>query len=201
MECSEELVHNKEWLDIAVNYTVTLFQAARDLRQWPEPLQPIANVFLKSSRDLRAAGNKAKSIIEPVVQARRLARTKPGFVRPNDTLEWLDEISKGRKYDPTMLQLALTMAAIHTTADLTKTTILSLAQHPEVLPEMRKEMCDVLPQGGWEKLTLYKLQLLDSSVKEAQRVKPIGMGKSYNGTLSSGEVLTCSSGHGTIGRG
>lgn len=141
----EELAHNQEWLDIAINFSLMIFTAARSLREWPKLLQPIANVFLPTSRTLRACGARAKAIIDPIVQTRRVERLKPGYNKPNDTLDWADDISKGRKYDPTKIQLALTMAAIHTTSDLMKTAILALAQHPEVLPELRKEICEVLP--------------------------------------------------------
>jgi cytochrome P450 len=161
-------------LDIAINYTVDIFGAARELRRWPAPLRPLANIFLKSHRSLRASGKRASEIVQPIVDARRLARSKPDFVKPNDSLEWFDETAKGAQYDPTMLQLVLTMAAIHTTADLTKTTLLQYAQHPEIMADLRQEILDVLPTGGWDKLTLYKLRLLDSSIKEAQRLKPIG---------------------------
>jgi len=170
----EELAHNDEWLDIAINFTVDIFGAGRDLRRWPALLRPLANIFLKSNRSLRASGKRAHEIIQPIVDARRLARTKPGFQKPIDSLEWFDETAKGAPYDPTLLQLSLTMAAIHTTADLAKTTLLQYAQHPEVMDDLRKELLEVMPNGGWDKLTLYKLQLLDSSIKEAQRLKPIG---------------------------
>jgi len=170
----EELAHNDEWLDIAINYTLDLFGASRELRRWPAPLRPLANIFLKSNRDLRASGKRAREIIQPIVDARRLARSQPGFQKPIDSLEWFDETAKGAEYDPTLLQLSLTLAAIHTTADLTKTTLLQYAQHPEIMDDLRKELLDVMPTGGWDKVTLYKLQLLDSSIKEAQRLKPIG---------------------------
>jgi hypothetical protein len=72
--------------------------------------------------------------------------------------------------------MVLGMAAVHTTADLTKTTLLQYAQHPEIMADLRKELIEVMPTGGWDKVTLYKLKLLDSSIKEAQRLKPIGAG-------------------------
>jgi len=170
----EELAHDQEWLDIAINYTVSIFGAARELRKWPAPLRPLANLFLKSHRDLRAASKRAEEIVQPIVDARRLARSKPGFVKPNDSLEWFDETAKGAPYNPTHLQMVLGMAAVHTTADLTKTTLLQYAQHPEIMADLRKELIEVMPTGGWDKVTLYKLKLLDSSIKEAQRLKPIG---------------------------
>jgi cytochrome P450 len=172
----KELAHNEEWLHIAINFTVQMFEAARDLRTWPAPLRPLANLFIRSNRTVRATTQRAFEIVQPIVDARRTARSKPGYKPQIDSLEWFDETAKGAPYDPTKMQLALTLAAIHTTADLTKTTVLQYAQHPSVVDNLRNEVLEVLSVGGWDKLTLYKLQLLDSSIKEAQRLKPIGAG-------------------------
>jgi len=171
----EELARNQEWLDIAINFTIDIFGAARKLRDWPAFLRPLVNLLSKSGRDLRASGKRASEIIQPIVDARRIARSNPGWVQPVDSLEWFEEQAKGVAYSETLQQLNLTMAAIHTTADLTKTALLAFAQHPEVVEEIRQELIEIMPNGGWDKVTMYKLRLLDSSIKEAQRLKPISL--------------------------
>ena len=39
-------------------------------------------------------------------------------------------------------------------------------------------MITVLGEGGWTKTSLHNMKLLDSVIKESQRTKPIGLGKS-----------------------
>lgn len=127
-------------------------------------------------------GAKAKDIITPVIEERRKARAEsaargepPTFY--NDAIEWLEEESKGVSYDAAVTQLSLSMAAIHTTSDLLTETLLRLARRPALIEELRKEITEVLQAEGWKKTSLYNMKLLDSVIKESQRLRPISMGK------------------------
>jgi cytochrome P450 monooxygenase-2 len=130
-------------------------------------------------------GAKAKEIITPVIEERRKAREEsaargepPTFY--NDAIEWLEEESKGVSYDAAVTQLSLSMAAIHTTSDLLTETLLRLARRPGLVEELRKEITDVLQAEGWKKTSLYNMKLLDSVIKESQRLRPISMGKYFS---------------------
>lgn len=97
----------------------------------------------------------------------------------NDGIEWFERMSSkdGRFYKPEMAQITLSVAAIHTTSDLLTQLILDLATHPEILESLRAEIREVLGKDGWKKTALYNLRLMDSCIRETQRLKPIGMGK------------------------
>lgn len=82
-------------------------------------------------------------------------------------------------YNPTDLQLGLSFAAIHTSTDLLCQTLLHLATRPGTIEALREEMLEVLPARGWAKSTLAQLKLLDSALKEAQRLKPFQMPTSH----------------------
>lgn len=58
-------------------------------------------------------------------------------------------------------------------------TIFDLAQHQEIIEPLRKEIVTVLSESGWKKTSLYKLKLMDSVVKETQRLKPVLSGTYY----------------------
>jgi cytochrome P450 len=96
---------------------------------------------------------------------------------PDDSIEWFRKASKGRVYDDTDIQLGLSIAAIHTTSDLVGQAILNLGAYPEMVEPLRKEAIEVLQKNGWRKVALTELHLLDSFLKETQRVKPIAMGE------------------------
>lgn len=105
----------------------------------------------------------------------------------------------GRAYEPHLSQLTLSVAAIHTTSDLLTQMVLDLAEHagqgPEgeeeneegregvkegrrgLLAALRAEIVEVLGREGWKKTSLYGLKLLDSCIRETQRLKPIGAGE------------------------
>lgn len=94
--------------------------------------------------------------------------------------------------------------AIHTTTELLTGTLLDLAQNNDFIDNLREEMIPVLKeQNGveqgdaegtektsWKKNSLYKLKLLDSALKESQRMHTRDIGESICGCLRAGKPLT-----------
>lgn len=173
----EELCRNEDWLKITRDYTVDSFKAAEFLRLWPTSIRFIVHWFLPSCRVARAHVATARRVIDPVIQKRREQKRLDSKVEFDDALEWFEKESKGNPYDPAIGQLVLSMAAIHTTTDLVCQVLTDLTQHPEMLEPLRKEIITALQDGGWKKTSLYNMKLLDSVIKESQRMKPIGIGK------------------------
>ncbi|PNP80129.1 hypothetical protein FNYG_06497 [Fusarium nygamai] len=52
-------------------------------------------------------------------------------------------------------------------------TMLRSIERPELVEAVRKEIVEVLNKEGWSKKALFNMKLLDSVIKEAQRLKPI----------------------------
>ncbi|QSS64188.1 cytochrome P450, possible trichothecene C-8 hydroxylase [Histoplasma capsulatum] len=197
----DELCHDKRWLDITVNYTIMAFAAAESLRMWPPYLRSIVHWFLPKCRASRAEVVRARTVIEPILKRRaeqKAAFAAQGKKAPeiNDAIEWFTSATtiEGFTLDPVIAQLGLSLAAIHTTGDLSTQVILDIASHPEIIEPLRKEMIESLSEGGWKKNSLYKLKLLDSVIKESQRMKPIAsinMNRitTANVTLSDGTFI------------
>lgn len=149
---------------------------------WPKPLRRFANMFLPSCRKIRDQLKEAKEIITPVIEERRAAkeaalregRTPERYV---DAMQWMEESAKGRPYNPTLAQISFSVAAIHTTSDLLTQVLFDIAGKDDLVQEMREEVINVIQEEGWKKTTLYKLRLMDSVLKETQRVKPIAIGR------------------------
>ncbi|CAG9954540.1 unnamed protein product [Clonostachys rosea f. rosea IK726] len=174
-----EICRNKRWLEITLRYTVDAFMAAGNLRLWPAPLRPLVHWFMPSCQKLRSEVAEAKEIITPVLEDRRLKKkqAQQGQVKyeaPDDAIEWVERAANGESYDPVSIQLILSVAAIHTTSDLVTQVMIRLAQNPEILEPLRNEIQTTLKQDGWRKTSLYNMKLLDSVIKESQRIKPIG---------------------------
>ena len=156
--------------------------AAAIVRMWPKPLRRAAAWFLPSCKQLRAQSQEARAIITPILErkrARKAALLKEGKTpeRSSDAIEWLEECAKGRDYDPAVSQLLFSMAAIHTTSDMTTQVIFDLCQQPGLVQALREEVISVISTEGWKKTSLYKLKLMDSVLKESQRMKPISIGE------------------------
>ncbi|KAB2573778.1 putative cytochrome p450 protein [Lasiodiplodia theobromae] len=177
----EPLCHDETWLNISITYTVNVIAAVHRLRTWPPFLRALLHHFLPECRALRAQVAEARRIIEPQVAARRRARRdaaaagkEPPAAR--DALAWMEaqgvKLAKNeRAVDPVEGQLLLSFVAIHTTSLTLLAALYDLAEHPEMAEMVRKEIVEVLrEEGGWKKTSLYKMKLLDSCLKESQRL-------------------------------
>ncbi|EOD43678.1 putative cytochrome p450 protein [Neofusicoccum parvum UCRNP2] len=172
----EPLCHNKDWLEISIKYTVDSFIAARKLRVTPPFLRPILAPFMPEIKLLKKEVARARELIEPEVEKRRRARREAvaaGKPPPKamDSLEWLDEIAGDRPFDVALGQLLLTVAATHTSVRTIVALMYDLIDNPHYIDLLREEIIAVLKEdGGWSKNSLYKMRLMDSVMKESQRL-------------------------------
>ncbi|KAJ4037574.1 hypothetical protein NW756_012268 [Fusarium oxysporum] len=120
-------------------------------------------------------------IITPLIERRReLRRAAIAAGQPlpvfHDAIDWSEQEAEaagsGSAFDPVIFQLTLSLLAIHTTYDLLQQTMIDLGRHPEYIEPVRQEVVQLLREEGWKKTTLFKMKLLDSAIKESQRMKP-----------------------------
>lgn len=174
-----EICRNKDWQRITINYTVNIFKAASAVKRYPRLLHRFVQWIVPEARIVRAQMAEARRIIHPVIDQRKKEMAADPTRKHTDAIQWLAELSKGGDYDAAMAQLNLSLAAIHTTGDMLTQVIYDLCMHPELIQPLREEAITVLGTGGWKRTSLYNLKLMDSVIKESQRIKPAGMGK-YN---------------------
>jgi hypothetical protein len=96
---------------------------------------------------------------------------------PLDFFQWFKESSRGDWYDELILNLRISFASMHGLCDQLVKVLLRLCDDPQLADELRKEIIAVHAAHGWSKMTLYHLKLMDSVLKEVQRVDPILFGK------------------------
>lgn len=179
----DKLCRNEDWLKVTKEYTVDIFKASFELTLVPSSIRFLFPIFSKNCRAVWEYRQRAQRLIRPVIEERRLLKEqarKAGKPVPqfNDAIEWGELECKGISYDPAELQLTLSTTAIHTSSDLLSKIILLLAREPELMDPLREEMIRVLKQDGWSKTSLYNMKLLDSTMKEAQRLLPTECRKS-----------------------
>ncbi|PKY03130.1 cytochrome P450 [Aspergillus campestris IBT 28561] len=172
-----KLCRDTEWLDISVNYTINGFMAARDLRLWPSILRPVVQWFLPSTKQVRGDVRRAKEIIQKEVHTRELIRQGKLPEDPSrthaDCLDWIEEVAAGRPIDATRAQIGFSMAAIHTTSNLLTNVMYDLTAYPEFIQPLRDEIRQIVKEDGvLKKTSLTKMKLMDSVMKESQRVNP-----------------------------
>jgi cytochrome P450 len=179
----EELCRNEAWLHIMREYTVNAFKAGFQMTVCPKVFKFIFPWIARDFKTVLQMQNEARAIIAPVIENRRQIKAeakRKGEPVPvyNDALEWGELESKGAPYDPQDLQLLLSFAAIHTTSTLLGQTLARLANEPHLIPVLREEIIRVLQADGLNKNGLYNLKLVDSALKETQRIMPDSICKS-----------------------
>ncbi|KAI9155714.1 putative ent-kaurene oxidase [Paramyrothecium foliicola] len=176
-----DVARRKEWLDAAANFTTTAFIARFLIKWWPAPLRGIISPFLPHIWSVRRQKRAALKFLVPIVQRRR-KMIENGEDVPNDMLQWMlnkHEFADSKNdKEVANQQLQLTWVALHT-ASLTATSILYdlLLHGGSIIDELREEIQATMKEHGG-KLTvpsLPQLKLLDSVMKESQRMHPLGL--------------------------
>lgn len=178
-----DLCRREEYLYASINYTVDVFIAVRKLKAWNSMLRPIGKFFIPELTTIQEHRKKARAFLVPIIQQRRKALSN-GEQVPDDMLQWM--INKAAEFkvsdeDLADTQLTLSLAAIHTTT-MTATDILcELVVRPEVVEEVRNEIKQVLDanEGVITTRALFNMKLLDSVMRESQRLAPFNQGMSF----------------------
>ncbi|KAJ0384320.1 hypothetical protein COL922a_008644 [Colletotrichum nupharicola] len=175
-----DICHDEKWLRITKEFTTTSFAAAAKLNMLPWVLRPLANLLDPSCQQVRAFIAEAEGILLPVIESRRKVKEAAKLAgKPvpvfNDTIEWAEAEWQGTQYDPVAFQLMISFVAIHTTYDLLGRVLLLVAEHQETIKPLRQEMVEVLQAEGWSKTALNHMKLLDSTIKESQRISPTSL--------------------------
>ncbi|KAJ5815883.1 hypothetical protein N7447_008116 [Penicillium robsamsonii] len=186
-----------KWHNIIITYTHNVYGAAQALHFWPSFLRPIVARFLPACQTLQAQIVEAREILEPLVaerraeRANRVAQEKPPLSR-GDIIDWLEDSYGDQPYDAVAAQLLLSFAAIHGTSNLLTQVLVDLCSHPELVQDIRAEAVSVLGKEGWTRAGLYQLKLMDSALKESQRLAPnrlLSMGRIAQGDMDLSDGL------------
>lgn len=87
----------------------------------------------KTREQVHLARQLMKSILEEREAAKKAAEAEGRNCQNHDAIEWIEEAAIGRPFDAAAAQLALAMAVLHTTTELTKQAILDILWHPELM--------------------------------------------------------------------
>ncbi|KAK3640734.1 hypothetical protein LTR22_016853 [Elasticomyces elasticus] len=143
----------------------------------PAVLRPLAHWVLPHWIRVRREYRDAKKVLLPEIQplidqAKKALAAGQKSSRSLDSMSWLVEVSRGRPVDYVAAQLALTVPAIHTTLEAIVQALLDICTTPDIAPALRKEVIDAISEHGWSKTALQQMRLMDSLIKESQRLHP-----------------------------
>ncbi|KAH6968952.1 cytochrome P450 [Fusarium avenaceum] len=192
----EELCRDDEWVRVSGDYTLSAFATGDLLVAYPRWARPLVHWFMPECREVRRKLNDARRCLQPHLDRRNaIKREAAAQGKPcpfNDSIEWFEK--EYSKHDPAICQIGISLVAYHTTSDLLMETLFNLCQHPELLKPLREEIVNVLSEEGWKKSSLNNLKLMDSVVKESQRLRPVLLGAFRRQaladiTLPNGDVI------------
>ncbi|KGO64075.1 Acyl transferase/acyl hydrolase/lysophospholipase [Penicillium italicum] len=171
-----ELARDPDWQNLTITTTINTFMGVRALRSWPALLRPLVHWFLPECMKCREQIRLARRMLKPTFDRRAQAKAAQvegqSVERFDDTIEWIDKEAAGRPFDPAAAQIAFAISAMHTTTELLKQTLLDVCMHPKLIPAIKDEVKKAVEESGWTTAGLFKMQLLDSVLKESQRLKP-----------------------------
>jgi len=121
-----------------------------------------------------------RRIIEPTIIARRkeaaeaikAGREPKKYV---DAFAWMDAITEktGELCDAVHGQLNYSLGAVHTTSITFENVLYNIIGSPGSIELLRKELIEVLGSAtSWDKTTLNQLKMMDSHMKESNRLHP-----------------------------
>ncbi|PLB46342.1 cytochrome P450 [Aspergillus steynii IBT 23096] len=158
---------------LAIVYSIDSFVAADELHRWPKVFRPVIAWISPSCRKIRGQLREARALMEPILRQRSVRR-ETGVPAPHDdALEWMEECARGRPYDPAvMAQIGMATVSLHSTADMLTQVLYDLCGRDDLILALRDEVRSVVEQKGLTVSALHDLQLMDSTLKESQRLKP-----------------------------
>ncbi|KAH9975542.1 cytochrome P450 [Lactifluus volemus] len=167
------LCRNRDYQTLNLTFAVNAVKSAAIIGMFPKPLKPIVSRILSN---LPSQIRQAIEFIRPMVEERFAKMEEFGEDwdnKPNDMLMWLMSEAKGveRSLDGLARRLLLVnLAAIHTTSLTFTQVFYRVLANPECVNSLREEVEAVVAEEGWTKAGLDKLHMIDSFIRESQRV-------------------------------
>jgi cytochrome P450 len=187
-----ELCHNDEWLEATQQYVSSFLKAVSSVRARYHPLLRWTAKYIDAdAKEVYKHRQRAADIIRPVLRARLDAEEQGTKVEHEDGIQWLINAYRANGKRPKAEQLAqdemgLSVASIHSSSATLLSTLYDLIDHPDALKDIREEIMRVgLGRSTWDRPALASLRLLDSFMKESQRIH----------SVPEGTLFLCSSPH------
>ncbi|KAI1609755.1 cytochrome P450 [Exophiala viscosa] len=177
MLVGEPLCRDDEYLQFSCDITPLVFDTAAKIRNYPEFMKSIMMYFMEDrKRQLQIARKHLIPLIKQRLAQASLPAVQSKAERPDDTLQWLVDMTPPEKRDPEILMqrlLHINVNAIHAPAYTLTEAMFDLCRHPKIHEELREEIAEVLAGGNWNKESLDRLVKLDSFIRESSRLTPI----------------------------
>ncbi|KAK1225932.1 hypothetical protein PQX77_011131 [Marasmius sp. AFHP31] len=168
------LCRNKEWLSLDMRYTVDVMLAIAKISVFPRFLRPLVAWYASPyKRSIKVA----LKIAEPLIRE-RVEKFKAGSEDlEDDMLTWIIQSTPKDDLDRWLTPedlgsrlMFMIFASTQTTGQALTHGLINLALHPKYIEPLRREIETCIEKDGWSKAAMGKMRMLDSFLKESQRV-------------------------------
>jgi cytochrome P450 len=198
-----ELCDSQEWQDIILGFTNSAFKASHGVRERYHPWTRWTAKYLDQDvKDVYRIRKRAGNLLRPILDARKAeykARTRGSKSKHDDGIQWLLDAyrSTGSVITPDKLvqdEFIITIASIHSSAATALSILYDLMDRPDSMIEIQDEISTVRQQyGSWTRQSLGALRIMDSFMKESQRIHTLQQRKLGATPWIDTPSLTCDS--------
>ncbi|KAJ7930490.1 cytochrome P450 [Mycena leptocephala] len=174
------LCRNQEYLQLNIDFTVSVFVRGMIISLFPDILKPF--VFVPY---IPLSHRHVLKLLKTMIDERLEKENQYGrdwLDRPNDLISWLLDHAEGEERTTPALAmrvLVVNFGAIHTSTKALTTAMYDLTAHPQHIEPMREEAERMIKEEGWTKGALARMHKIDSFLRESQRFgftpSPLGM--------------------------
>lgn len=165
----KEFHRNPHWINISSEYIEESVLAAYELRSWPKPIRGIVANFLPRCRRIRTQLRQIKELLEPLINK---LNTAPQDKEPHAPIEWLHRAFRGQSDDIASMIVALCIVSYDAGTESLCHILYEISGNTPLISDLRTEIINTVGKEGFTKSSLQSLVLMDSVMKESQRLHP-----------------------------
>ncbi|EED17308.1 cytochrome P450, putative [Talaromyces stipitatus ATCC 10500] len=164
-----DFYRNPEWVNASSEYVELSALAGYELRAFPKWAKCWVAPFLPNCRKLQSLFKHINKLLEPLKE--KLDQQPPG-VDSKDPLSFLYQKTGGRLDELASMLIALCLVSYDGGGELFTHVLHSVFTNSQLVNDLRAEIVTVIGKEGFNKNTLQNLVLMDSVLKEVQRMHP-----------------------------
>jgi cytochrome P450 len=168
---------NETMVSITESHTICIFGVTLVLRRFPPILHPLVALLIpyrwKIWRNIRETKRITQTILDEYLAAEASEDKSEISTEPKTLLKWMINNAKPHQkslHSLVSTQLAVTVAAVYTSSQVTSHLLVFLAQNPQYITELRKEIAE--STDDITNIDPSKLHKLEACLSETLRINP-----------------------------
>lgn len=165
----EEIYRNPEWIRLSADYIKMSTVAAHELRSWPKSVRKIAAKFNPRCKLIQNRLESLRELTKPLVT--KLNSQKPAE-NPASPVEWLNKAFHDESPDLVSMIIAICFVSYDAGTEALTEILTDISGKDQLIRDLRSEIIEVIGKEGFSRTALQNLHLMDSVMKESQRLHP-----------------------------